>query len=264
MCSSRLGSARSGSRRRRSLRLMVGRWGAGGADPGGAGPGGRPTAAAGLVPAVPLALVALIAVLAFVAGGCAGSSDAGDSGEGDSGEGKSVSSVSSEGQPASDSGATGAPTSETGSPSPNLEQAWAAPQLPDVARKRTSAGAEAFARYYLRLVVYALNEGRPRALEARSTAGCVGCSALVGQVRDAKREGGGFRHDGLRVVRVVETTDSRPKRPAFEIDVRQGAWRRLDSQGAVVDSNSAQPVTQLLQLVWVAGEWRVARYAMGG
>lgn len=78
------------------------------------------------------------------------------------------------------------------SSTPTADPTPTAPAVPAAATKNTDAGAEAFARYWVKVLNYAQRTGDVGALDAISDSRCTGCTGAIKTISNAYQSGGGI------------------------------------------------------------------------
>jgi Family of unknown function (DUF6318) len=165
-----------------------------------------------------LALAASLLVLGLVGAGCSG----------DPAKPKPLKSSTAA---ASSSGSATASTSP--SASVTASSSAAAPTMPAAAKGTSAAAAEAFARYYVDLINYAMRTGDTDPMRSTTEKDCRTCFVVANGIDNIYRTHGRIKGDGWQVLRA---STSKPRRSEARVKMHV----RITKQ-TVFDSPSARP-----------------------
>lgn len=131
-----------------------------------------------------------------------------------------------------------------------------APSMPDAARARTDAGAEAFVRHYLAVEDYAVQTGDLGPLQMLVSPSCRGCAHVVFTARTVDRvgrvEGGARSVDQLREMPTADGADW-TGRVTGQVD--ESVFR--SGEGGELKRYVGGPYTLDIDLTWVGAGWLV-------
>ena len=153
------------------------------------------------------------------------------------------------------------PVSSLG-PSPSKEPAPNAPPLE--AMNESSAGASAFARFFVLSIGTAFATANPTLIVEHSASGCGGCNALIasaGELRSLghRRIGGTYLDISAVSPAVVDGE------VVVSISYRRSEGRIVDAGGATISSAPAVPRTNAqMRLSRSSGNWHVEGYRIVG
>jgi Family of unknown function (DUF6318) len=155
--------------------------------------------------------------------------------------------------PSPSSPAASASPSPTPTPTATASPKPPSPTLPALARQDSTAGAEAFARFWLTALDYAYKTGDTDSL--RSVGSCAGC---IGQANgiDKIYDSGGRIEGGM--VRVIETSTVRRVRGSaalVRVVYRQDRGRIIGADGNVTSQAARPKLSLLFTLARQGGSW---------
>ncbi len=176
-------------------------------------------------------LSTLIAVIAL--GGCSGSDATTD--------------------PTTTATPTTGPTSPT---SPPTTTGPTEPVLPAAARKPGRSGAEAFVRYYIRLLNYAAHTGDTKTLRARSH-DCRGCERYADLYTRTYRRGGAYFAGDWLPTSLVPYMLPSAVTVLVLVDAKPGSYR--PRSGAAIRHYKADHYSLRFQLDRLNGQWSASR-----
>ncbi|MEI2731800.1 MAG: DUF6318 family protein [Dermatophilaceae bacterium] len=132
------------------------------------------------------------------------------------------------------------------------------PGIPPAARPNTIAGAEAFVRYYVDRVNFALRASDPTVLDPLTGPNCPGCRAIRELVAAHAAAGTRVDDDTWTVERVLtQTFDG--ENAGVIVTINQKKVNIVDGQGQKVVSMVAQQGDSLLTLKF-SSVWRLDRF----
>jgi Family of unknown function (DUF6318) len=150
------------------------------------------------------------------------------------------------------------PTAST-STSPDEPQP---PHMPALAKKKSTAGAKAFVRYYATLVNFAWRSGDTTDLRSLGEAQCDACSAAVKNIGAVSRSGG-YKHGAEWQPRgLVAIHGEPPASPIVSVAVHVTHGKYRPSKHARV--RTIRPTTTLLDfhLTWERQGWHIILVAV--
>lgn len=162
----------------------------------------------------------------------------------------------------------GAPTSTTTSTTPTTPPPTSdstpdpkepgEPTLPAAAKAPTRAGAEAFVRYYIKVVNYAGVTGDVHALK-NSASTCRSCKSLAGAFRKTYAAGGHYRTDGWRIESQFTAPDPTGDWVSL-LEVRQSKTTWVKAANAEPKRFPAKKLKLRFEVKRVGGVWRIAEF----
>ncbi|SDQ46483.1 DUF6318 family protein [Quadrisphaera sp. DSM 44207] len=157
--------------------------------------------------------------------------------------------------PAPPSPSAGAPA-ETATPTPT-ETATATvvpPVMPPEARERTTAGAEAFTRFYFDAVNHGFRTGDTSLMEAHSMEECTSCSSTRDYIREPVDRGGTWEGTAL-VIREMAVAPLEEAGAIVDVYLEQPAGVVHDADGSITEEPAQPPWVASVYLRWREGEW---------
>jgi Family of unknown function (DUF6318) len=115
----------------------------------------------------------------------------------------------------------------------------AAPTLPDLARQDSSAGAEAFATFWLTALDYAYRTGNTAPL--RSAGKCRGCLALADSIDRVFKRGGRIEGGSVEPLYTKALRYAKSRAALVRVDYRQAAGRTVSENGK---ATSQRPIVR--------------------
>lgn len=158
--------------------------------------------------------------------------------------------------------ATSAPAEQTPSPTPTptptpTDPAAVPPERPEAMDTVDTAGAEAFATYFIQLFPYVNASGDLAAFESYSHAECIFCANAITQAR-AQTEAGGHREGGFIEVRSVTALEVDPGVWwAVSMDILEAPLEDIDTTGAVVSQANQTAYHLEMSVVRANGMWQM-------
>ena len=129
--------------------------------------------------------------------------------------------------------------------------------MPEAAKAKTKAGAEASVRYFLSSMEYAGDTGYTKVFETTYTTECTRCAAITEGIRATYANGGSIAGGAWHPTRLkfydiendIAFVDA-------VVDYEAQIWVK-DSTGTKTTSPARQNVLKAFHLVWRDGMWRV-------
>lgn len=132
--------------------------------------------------------------------------------------------------------------------------------VPAVAGAATSAGAQAFASYFLDELGRAFEASDASSISRLSAVGCGGCDNLIAAVK-AQASRGEHRLGGRYEVSQIAAPAVTGGDVVVLIDYRRGGSKTLGKDDSVIATAAPVAETQAqMRLVWIKDEWRVQGY----
>lgn len=121
--------------------------------------------------------------------------------------------------------------------------------------KKTTNGAEAFARYWFMSVTYAMQTGNTKVLEHIAAPECRGCNALIGGIDDTYANGRHITGGGWRIQEIAR--DARVVMPyeRFAVSLRQPKSAFVNRHGKVLSRGHEQRFVLAFSVLWRDGRW---------
>ncbi|MBM7507693.1 hypothetical protein JOE61_001507 [Nocardioides salarius] len=126
--------------------------------------------------------------------------------------------------------------------------------------KKTEAGAEAFAKRWVRAFNEMQASGEVGEFENLSTSECETCRNFVEMTDQAYANGGRIESDGWRIRSVAATSLDVPNGHQFALRVRQLPQQIFETAEAEPTSFPGGTVTFLSTVVWQSGGWRMSAW----
>ncbi len=157
---------------------------------------------------------------------------------------------------------TSAPIEQTPSPTPTptptpTDPAAVPPERPEAMDGLDTAGAEAFAAYFIDLVPYVYATGDVTTFESHSHPECIFCADVAAKAR-AQAEAGGHTEGGVMVIQDVTALEVDPGVWwAVSMEVVQASLRDVDSAGSVVGEAPETAFHLEMSVVLGNGTWQM-------
>ena len=139
--------------------------------------------------------------------------------------------------------------------------------LPDAAKQKTTDGAIAFVKYYVSLINYAYQFGKPGLLEPLALDSCKTCGLWAQSVVDysAKRQhtDGQIYRDGAEYYIAANLLSASPAEVHVGAKFLPTTVRLVDQSGAVVKTEKVEKPEMVFLVTWADGGWRVAKAQNG-
>lgn len=127
--------------------------------------------------------------------------------------------------------------------------------LPDAAKAKTSAGAEAFVRFYIDLINSAVTLPKPGLLPPYSDRGCLFCQGIEKDVNKLASEGHRYADEPLEVGELVEE-QAPVDQVIFVSDMTQRAVQVVDSEGHATTHSKAGEMPIRIAAIWTGTGWQ--------
>lgn len=123
----------------------------------------------------------------------------------------------------------------------------------------TSAGAEAFARYFLQVYVYAFASNNTAPIEDVTLKGCDFCASLLQEIRTHAEKGHRVAGETLTTTSSVAAPNGTSERTVVSALFKQSASTLVDRTGKVVEEFDPAPAQELYFAVrWdIVSGWRI-------
>ncbi len=165
----------------------------------------------------------------------------------------------------SDDGPTPSPSASasSASPTPSVTTSPASPtptatsDIPEAARKKTDAGAEAFARYFFEQVNAAWMAPNPDLIARLSDRGCKSCDALAKTATDLQKNGQRYREIPIDIVSVSTAKDSPSGQQYVDASLVQNESNVIDGAGKIVLNDPREEFKRTVALSWTGDQWTV-------
>ena len=131
--------------------------------------------------------------------------------------------------------------------------------IPPEAQKRSEAGAEAFARFYLHQVSLASRAGSTSILKGLAAPTCSGCAALHQVVADLEANHQHVDIDSLQLAASrIHPGSSSSRRPVVNVLAEDRPKRIIGKDGSVVANMKGAKFDFQIELFWNLAMWQLA------
>ncbi|WP_147063780.1 DUF6318 family protein [Terrabacter aerolatus] len=147
-----------------------------------------------------------------------------------------------------------APSTTSTAPSPTTSVDPVLARIPDAARARTAAGAQAFARFFIESLNAGASKPDSRVLAGLFAPSCETCQAMYKSLKILETKKQRHTGDSIRVSATSSLTFSTSAAQVL-IDVEQKSVDVVDSKGATVRRTADGPGTFVMSISLNGGHW---------
>ena len=133
--------------------------------------------------------------------------------------------------------------------------------MPAAARGTSAKSAQAFVRYYIGLVNYAVATGNTSELKGASRNSCNSCTAVVTNIDTVYSNGGSLSGEGWKVSAAREVPGRSAARPVLRVGIQISPQDKIASHGAKVQHFRGGRQLLIFHLVRLEDGWSIEEWS---